>query len=283
MFGYLRKNRSTFPFICEMLLSVAVFPCTFRYMKTWYADPDNPEASAWLCAMIVLLGLVRIFRGFRMRPQSRSAFIANLIYGAVFMACGALAAFRSYDATTQVVIVLAYLGCLLADRVLAIARKRTPWHIFLNVVSILIIVSLVPIIKESFMMLILGVIVTLSTLLSIMTTLFSRIRLDLLKEIIQKTYAVEIIAGLGLMMVAFSYVLTFTDEVFKTFWDALWYCFAIVTTIGFGDLAATSPLGRLLSVILGIYGIIVVALITSIIVNFYGEMKKENHPEGRTE
>ncbi len=93
----------------------------------------------------------------------------------------------------------------------------------------------------------------------------------------------EIIAGLGLMMVAFSYVLTFTDEVFKTFWDALWYCFAIVTTIGFGDLAATSPLGRLLSVILGIYGIIVVALITSIIVNFYGEMKKENHPEGRTE
>jgi len=283
MFSYLRKNRSAFPFICEMLLSVAVFPCTFHYMKTWYADPDNPEASAWLCAMIVLLGLVRIFRGFRMRSQSRSAFIANLVYGAVFMVCGALAAFRSYDATTQVVIVLAYLGCLLADRVLAIVRKRTPWHIFLNAVSILIIVSLVPIIKESFMMLILGVIVTLSTLLSIMTALFSRIRLDLLKEIIQKTYAVEIIAGLGLMMVAFSYVLTFTDEVFKTFWDALWYCFAIVTTIGFGDLAATSALGRLLSVILGIYGIIVVALITSIIVNFYGELKKENHPESRTE
>lgn len=283
MFGYLRKNRSAFPFICEMLLSVAVFPCAFRYMKTWYADPDNPEASAWLCAMIVLLGLVRIFRGFRMRGQSRSVFIANLVYGAVFMACGALAAVRGYDATTQVVIVLAYLSCLLADRVLAIVRKRTPWHIFLNAVSILIIVSLVPIIKEHFMMLILGVIVTISTLLSIMVALFSRIRLDLLKEIIQKTYAVEIIAGLGLMMVAFSYVLTFTDEVFKTFWDALWYCFAIVTTIGFGDLAATSALGRLLSVILGIYGIIVVALITSIIVNFYGEMKKENHPEGRTE
>ena len=281
MFGYLRKNRSAFPFICEMLLSVAVFPCTFRYMKTWYADPGSPEASQWLCAMLIVLGLVRIFRGFRMRSQSRSAFIANLVYGVVFMACGALAAVRGDDTTTQVVIVLAYLGCLLADRVLAIVRKRTPWHIFLNAVSILIIVSLVPIVKESFMMLILGVIVTL--LLSIMVALFSRIRLDLLKEIIQKTYAVEIIAGLGLMMVAFSYVLMFTDEVFKTFWDALWYCFAIVTTIGFGDLAATSALGRLLSVILGIYGIIVVALITSIIVNFYGEMKKENHPESRPE
>ena len=47
------------------------------------------------------------------------------------------------------------------------------------------------------------------------------------------------------------------------------------TTIGFGDITAVSILGRILSVILGIYGIIVVALITSIIVNFYSEVKSE--------
>lgn len=34
-------------------------------------------------------------------------------------------------------------------------------------------------------------------------------------------------------------------------------------------------MGRFLSVILGIYGIIVVALITSVIVNFYNEVKDE--------
>jgi hypothetical protein len=39
-----------------------------------------------------------------------------------------------------------------------------------------------------------------------------------------------------------------------------------------GVLAAS--IGRILSVILGIYGIVAVALITSIIVNYYGEMKK---------
>jgi hypothetical protein len=49
-----------------------------------------------------------------------------------------------------------------------------------------------------------------------------------------------------------------------------------VTTIGFGDIAASTPVGRVLSVILGLYGIAVVALITSIIVNFYGEMKSED-------
>ena len=79
-----------------------------------------------------------------------------------------------------------------------------------------------------------------------------------------------------LLIVAFSYVLEFTDEAFTSFWDALWYCFAVVTTIGFGDLTPTTDVGRLLSVILGLYGIVVVALITSIIVNFYGEMKKED-------
>ena len=58
--------------------------------------------------------------------------------------------------------------------------------------------------------------------------------------------------------------------------DGLWYCFAIVTTIGFGDLTVTGTLSRILSVILGIYGIIVVSLITSIIVNFYNEVKNED-------
>ena len=89
-------------------------------------------------------------------------------------------------------------------------------------------------------------------------------------------YAAEIIFGLMLLIVSFSYVLEFTEETFTSFWDGLWYCFAVVTTIGFGDLTPTTEVGRLLSVILGLYGIVVVALITSIIVNFYGEMKKES-------
>ena len=64
-----------------------------------------------------------------------------------------------------------------------------------------------------------------------------------------------------------------------SFKNAMWYCFAIVTTIGFGDISATTDFGRILSVILGVYGIIVVALITSIIVNFYGEMKRATSSE----
>jgi len=97
-----------------------------------------------------------------------------------------------------------------------------------------------------------------------------------LKKIVRKTYAAEILFGIVLLIVAFSLVFPYLEEGIATFNDALWYCFAIVTTIGFGDFSAVTPIGRILSVILGLYGIIVVALITSIIVNFYGEMKSDD-------
>ncbi|MBR3539032.1 MAG: hypothetical protein IKN79_08165 [Eubacterium sp.] len=118
--------------------------------------------------------------------------------------------------------------------------------------------------------------ICLQCLLHIIVMSFSQIKLDILMKIIRKTYALEILFGLGMLIISFSYVLQYFDRnTFHSFGDGLWYCFAVVTTTGFGDIAAASPAGRILSVILGIYGIIVVSLITSIIVNFYTEVKNE--------
>ena len=74
-------------------------------------------------------------------------------------------------------------------------------------------------------------------------------------------------------MVAGALVLLMVEdrEIFKTFGDSLWYCFTVVTTIGFGDITAKTLIGRVVTVVLGIYGIVAVAVITSIIVNFYNE------------
>ena len=116
------------------------------------------------------------------------------------------------------------------------------------------------------------------SLINIMSFAFSHIRLDLLQNIVRRTYAAEILFGLLMLILSSSWILTFTEEGIASYKDALWYCFALVTTIGFGDITAVTDLGRTISVVLGIYGIIVVALITSIIVNFYGEIKKA-HPE----
>ena len=99
----------------------------------------------------------------------------------------------------------------------------------------------------------------------------SQLKLDVFVKIIFRTYALEILFGLIALMVALSLVLTVEEPTMTYFPNALWYCFTVVTTIGFGDFYATTLIGRLVTVVLGIYGIIVVAVITSIIVNFYNE------------
>lgn len=99
----------------------------------------------------------------------------------------------------------------------------------------------------------------------------AKIQLAELSQIIRKTYALEVILGLFSLIISFSFVFMLLEGM--SYGDALWYCFAIVTTIGFGDVSSVSVIGRILSVILGMYGIIVVAVITSIIVNFYNETK----------
>ena len=84
----------------------------------------------------------------------------------------------------------------------------------------------------------------------------------------------EIILSLMILVVLCSVYFTIVEPVMTSYVDSLWYSFSVITTIGFGDVCVTTTFGRILSVILGISGIVVVALFTSLIVNFYNEMNK---------
>ena len=169
---------------------------------------------------------------------------------------------------------------------ISIARNRSLRNVILNIIAIVALVLLIGFIFVHYadadpydIMLDMTVFIgSYHALATIASVVFARLNVDVLRKIIRRTYALEILLGLLLMM-SFAYILRFTEPSTPTFKDALWYCFAIVTTIGFGDVAATSLEGRIISVILGAYGIVVVALVTSIIVNFYGEMKKKDARE----
>ena len=118
-----------------------------------------------------------------------------------------------------------------------------------------------------------GLIIALISFLDILRFIFANFRQNVLIKIMRNTYTFEILYGLVALIVATSLLLYMTGEPkIKSFVDGLWYCFAVVTTIGFGDMVCVYPIGRVLTVLLGIYGIIVVALVTSIIVNFYNEI-----------
>lgn len=230
-------------------------------------DPRSAIVAA-LLPFWILAG-IRVIRAFRLRAQNGQGFFRlSLAQAACFLACGILIVILGYTLKSTVIVSVLAGIALISGRVFAIFRKRRPVSIIVNILMILAIGYL----SSSFFMF--SAMLFLMSVFALMAIIFSRISFSVLKNIIAKTHAMEIIFGLILLIVTFSLLLVFFEPGMSDFKDALWYCFAIVTTIGFGDLTAVTDFGRVLSVILGAYGIIVVALITSIIVNFYGEVKK---------
>ena len=243
----------------------------------------------WLFLALAIQHLIQCIASFR---ESRLLFLKHLVY-ILFSAGAAAGVFFSKDipsalpAACFIYLLAGLFGCLFD-----LIRSRDKWHVMLLILMLLVaflggcaaVLVFLGGPEEHNMACLLAIsllffVVDVQGVALIFPLAFSSVRMDILKRIIKKTYAVEILSGIVLLIVAFSLILPAFETNIDNFGDALWYCFAIVTTIGFGDIYATSMIGRILSVILGLYGIIVVSLITSIIVNFYGEMKKEEKDE----
>lgn len=137
--------------------------------------------------------------------------------------------------------------------------------------------------QDAYLSLFLLIIVLWRIILHVVGISVSQMKLQILMNIIRETYVIEILLGLLLMIIVCATIFSTLENSMSRYIDALWYCFALVTTIGFGDISATTLIGRALSVMLGIYGIVVVAIITSVIVNFYGEVRRMNGQEQRAE
>lgn len=105
-----------------------------------------------------------------------------------------------------------------------------------------------------------------------------------LGKALNRVHGIDVLFGLFIILMLTSFILPYVEaEAGGTITEpglALWYCFEIITTIGFGDLVAISSIGRILSVIIGFYGIIIVSLLTSSIVVYISEEnKKEEEKE----
>lgn len=67
----------------------------------------------------------------------------------------------------------------------------------------------------------------------------------------------------GIFLVC-SLLMWWLDPSIKTFSDAIWFGFMLVTTTGFGDLTVTTPLARIVAVFLGLYGIVTIGFICGV-------------------
>ena len=256
---------------------------------TYLNYPVLLQTAAALFALIAAFHILHLVASFH---ESRLLVCKYLFY-IIFTACGSVFLLVDKDSVTLLPrACLIYLLAVFIGRVISLVMKRSKLNFFLAVITLIVLILGACAVVVSYTgdpgekqagtmlaIILLFFVVDIEGVASIVPIAFSSVRMDILKRIIKKTYAAEILSGIVLLIVAISFILPAFEYHITNFGDALWYCFAIVTTIGFGDITATSAVGRVLSVILGLYGIIVVSLITSIIVNFYGEMKKEDRDD----
>ncbi len=105
-------------------------------------------------------------------------------------------------------------------------------------------------------------------------------KLKILLKIIRLSSVDKLIYGFIIFVFLNAFILDFSEPTIKNYGDAVWYSFVSFTTIGFGDFVATTFVGRISTVILSLYGILIVGIIPGIIVSYYQEViniKKNNN------
>lgn len=253
--------------VAILLLSLALF-----------RNQDNyTSAGVFPAALMLAWTICEALAVSELRRGPKRERLLHLIKAAIYLLCMVLLLIGGTQPGILRAAGLMFALALTIGRIFAILEKRSVKRTILNILAVTALFLLFLPAHDAF-----GIAAVVSVFLAmkqILSLAFSRIKVSVLKRIIRKTYAAEILFGMLLLIVAVSIVLPGLEPGIERFADGLWYCFAIVTTIGFGDITATTGIGRLLSVLLGIYGIIVVSLITSIIVNFYNEVKTDGDSE----
>lgn len=93
----------------------------------------------------------------------------------------------------------------------------------------------------------------------------------ILWRVLKRTRMDKLLYGYLILLFSISLVIWLVEPNINTIVDSLWYCFSVLTTIGFGDFIAVTTIGRILSVVLSIYSILIIAVIPGVITSFYLE------------
>jgi len=99
-------------------------------------------------------------------------------------------------------------------------------------------------------------------------------KLKLLSFILRTSGMNKVLSGFLVFFLISAIIIWLVDPNVESFFDAVWFSFAVVTTIGFGDIVVTSPAARIVAIILALYGILVIAIITGVIVYYISEILK---------
>ena len=247
---------------------------------------DRYHCIYTLSTALVLLGLNRIglhLSNFK-ENMFENIFLTVFIFGlAILVGC------TVYSIYCLITAMFLYSLTIIVNCLLKIKKDKSTQNIIFNCLCMALsflfsFVFFFPVIyakhastvsNSNFIVLCFSAMIIVSSSKNLVLPYGAKLKLNIVSKIIKKSMVNEIILALLILIVLCSIYFTVVEPRLISYVDALWYSFAVVTTIGFGDVSVVTTFGRILSVILGISGIVVVALFTSFIVNFYNEMNKK--------
>ena len=263
--------------VASTILAVAVV--TFSILIIVNVNDGNFDAApGLLLTVFLLLGLMHVVMYLRVR--TKVYLIKCVVLLLVNAALGIIVLFAKDNPILFSITAGLYCLTIVLSRIFSVINNHSLRNIVLNVLIILVAIGMAIGLMSTpsktmedvqTVILVECVFIAIVSFIEAMTIALAQLKVRILIKIIMSTFSLEVLFGLLVMIVAFSFVFIAVEPNITNFPDSLWYSFAVVTTIGFGDIVAVTPIGRILTVLLGLYGLVVVAVITSIIVNFYNE------------
>lgn len=263
--------------VASTILAVAVV--TFSILIIVNVNDGNFDAApGLLLTVFLLLGLMHVVMYLRVR--TKVYLIKCIVLLLVNAALGIIVLFAKDNPILFSITAGVYCLTIVLSRIFSVINNHSLRNVILNVLIILVAIGMAIGLMSTpsktmedvqTVVLVECVFIAIVSFIEAMTIALAQLKVRILIKIVLSTFSLEVLFGLLVMIVAFSFVFIAVEPAINNFPDSLWYSFAVVTTIGFGDIVAVTPIGRILTVFLGLYGLVVVAVITSIIVNFYNE------------
>ncbi len=107
-------------------------------------------------------------------------------------------------------------------------------------------------------------------------------KLRVLRNILVRTKTNQILLTYIVFVLLSALLILLFDPSITRYGDALWYCYAVISTAGFGDVVVTTLFSKIISVLVTAYSTIVIAIVTGVVVNFYTEITELSRKETLT-
>ncbi len=276
-----RKNAAYFVGFISGILAI-IFCC----LTIGFSISDRYYGIYTLSLALICLGINRI--GLHLSNFKENMF-ENIFLTVFVFVLAILTSLTKYGIYCLITSMFCYSLTIIGARLLAIKKDHSAQSILFNVLCMVLsflfsFVFFFPAIyakhatsvsNSNFIVLCYSIMIIVSSSKNLLFPYHKKLKIHLVSKIIKKSFVDEFLMILAVLVLLCSVYFTVVEPNITSYVDSLWYSFSVITTIGFGDVAVTTTFGRILSVMLGISGIVVVALFTSFIVNLYNEMNKK--------